>query len=90
MRSSFSEKLNCPLPSNRSFVSPEWPDMYFSYSSYKGTAANLHPVSKLMVVPMFGYSSKIKCRSAAFELTKKHIDRITKCEEREKMRNSAS
>jgi hypothetical protein len=29
-------------------------------------------------VPVFGYSSKSKCRSAALELAKEHIDRIMK------------
>jgi hypothetical protein len=29
------------------------------------------------IVPVFGYSSKSKCRSAALELAKEHIDRIT-------------
>jgi hypothetical protein len=29
------------------------------------------------IVPVFGYSSKSECRSAAFELAKEHIDRIT-------------
>ena len=34
------------------------------------------------IVPIFGYSSESECRSAAFELAKKHIDRITplKCD----------
>ena len=29
------------------------------------------------IVPVFGYSSESKCRSAALELAKEHIDRIT-------------
>ena len=29
------------------------------------------------IVPVFGYSSERECRSAAFELAKEHIDRIT-------------
>ena len=29
------------------------------------------------IVPVFGYSSKNECRSAALELAKEHIDRIT-------------
>ena len=29
------------------------------------------------IVPVFGYSSKSECRSAAFELATEHIDRIT-------------
>ena len=29
------------------------------------------------IVPVFGYSSESECRSAAFELAKEHIDRIT-------------
>ena len=29
------------------------------------------------IVPVFGYSSENQCRSAAFELAKEHIDRIT-------------
>jgi hypothetical protein len=28
------------------------------------------------IVPVFGYSSKSRCRSAALELAKEHIDRI--------------
>ena len=29
------------------------------------------------IVPVFGYDSESKCRSAAFDLAKEHIDRIT-------------
>jgi hypothetical protein len=29
------------------------------------------------IVPVFGYSPESKCRSAALELAKEHIDRIT-------------
>ena len=29
------------------------------------------------IVPIFGYSSGSECESAAFELAKEHIDRIT-------------
>jgi hypothetical protein len=29
------------------------------------------------IVPVLGYRSKSECRSAAFELAKEHIDRIT-------------
>ena len=29
------------------------------------------------IVPVFGYSSESECRSAALELAKEHIDRIT-------------
>ena len=29
------------------------------------------------IVPVFGYSSESTCSSAAFELAKEHIDRIT-------------
>jgi hypothetical protein len=29
------------------------------------------------IMPVFGYSSENQCRSAAFELAKEHIDRIT-------------
>jgi hypothetical protein len=29
------------------------------------------------IVPVFGYGSESKCRSAALDLAKEHIDRIT-------------
>jgi hypothetical protein len=38
-------------------------------------APNARGVSS--IVPVFGYNTKSKCRSAAFELAKEHINRIT-------------
>jgi hypothetical protein len=42
-------------------------------------APNARSIDSIM--PVFGYSSKSKCRSAALELAMEHIDRITNAEQ---------